>query len=101
MKLKGVDVFVVSNGIPKLSEDWGDFSLKAISNRGTQVWPKTPPIQLTDLFQCRFMLKSNATKASVTALLAQLDQQNITWSHVEKLLEFNGKDGFSGLHAAG
>ncbi len=94
MKLVGMDVFVVSSGLPKVPEKIAGFELKAISNRGTKVWPgATPSIQLTDSFGCRYL----SPNPQPLALLEALEKAGFTWVHVEKLHDFGDKPGYSAL----
>lgn len=98
VKIVGTDVFVRTDKMPALKSDadLGAFELKMISNRGTKVWPgKAPAINMTDVYSCRFMYKGSDAKVPVTELLAKLDKLGWEWVHVEKLLEINGKAGFT------
>jgi isocitrate dehydrogenase len=104
MKVLGLDVFVQASGIPKCENVHAAFRLEGITNRGTKVWPGTAPrIQLTDVYRCRF-LSSRADKVAgneeCIELLKALEEGGLPWVHVEKLLEFQGKAGFSGLGGA-
>lgn len=73
------------------------YELKMISNRGTQVWPKTGanPI-LVDHFRCRFMIKdfSSWHSDSILDLLSRIGKV-YRWMHVEKLEIIDGKESFS------
>ncbi|MEO5667373.1 MAG: hypothetical protein ABIR96_04870 [Bdellovibrionota bacterium] len=98
VKLVGFDVFVVNQGLPKIPEKIEGLTLSLISNRGTKVWPgPTPNINLTDVHRCRFIDASRAslTHADALKLLAGIDKAGFEWVHVEKLIEINGKAGFS------
>jgi hypothetical protein len=97
IKLVGLDVFVFQPGkVPELSGDFGPCELKSISNRGTKVWPneKTPP-QLTDVHCCRFRAKGDMSANDITRILGAIESQGYDWVHIEKLLEFDGKPGFT------
>jgi hypothetical protein len=102
MEFKGVDVFVYSIGLPRLPERLSELKLKSLSNRGVLVWPGAlPPIELTDLFQARYVTESGFVgPEQITSLLADLDRLKVEWVHVEKLLVMNGKDAFSGTHGS-
>lgn len=98
VKVMGVDVFVRTTKMPVIqtgSDSIGPFELKTVSNRGTKVWPgNTPHIHMTDVYGCRFM-HTGAGVAPVTELLTKLEKLGWEWVHVEKLLEINGKPGYS------
>jgi hypothetical protein len=92
----GFDVFVQNEKIPQVPEQLPSFKLKLISNRGTKVWPGTPPpIHLTDLFCCRYLAETAISSTLVTQALAELDANGISWVHVEKLIQLDGKNAFS------
>ncbi len=92
----GVDIFLVQKEIPQAPKDFESMKLKLISNRGTKVWPGTAPkIQMTDHYCCRYMAEKEVSSASITKLLQDLDSKGFHWVHVEKLLQFDGKNGFS------
>lgn len=100
----GVDVFVEhANGLPSMPTQVGAFTLKLISNRGTKVYPQVsnPDILLVDHHRCRYTLTdaSNAERAvtnvEIIELLQAIEQAGIHWMHVEKLMQFDGRDAYS------
>lgn len=96
-KCVGLDVFVISKGIPKLPERMGDFKLEMISQRGMRVWPgPVPDGIIVDWFRCRFMGES-ITDRSVAALLQEVEKY-VTWEKVQKLWQHNGQNLFSGAY---
>jgi hypothetical protein len=99
VRVVGVDVFVTQEGLPTLGALKSRLELKTISNRGTKVWPgPLPPIHLTDVHGCRFRPKSGSDEVAskeVLELLAELEAAGLSWVHVEKLLEIDGKPGFA------
>ena len=94
----GLDVFLKTSSIPDCFAGPSPFELKSIANRGTQVWPgETPEFDLCDIFQCRFLAKTDSTldSGTVRKLLDFLDSKKLDWVHIEKLFNFDGKPGFS------
>ncbi|MGD9649359.1 MAG: NADP-dependent isocitrate dehydrogenase [Dongiaceae bacterium] len=101
----GIDVFVewakpaeeLAESLNQISGN-GAFKLKAVSNRGTQVWPATGAMpDLVDSFCCRFIARNdnaNITDNDVVDLLQKLNSKHV-WTHIEKLNEFDGKLGYS------
>ena len=105
-KVVGVDVFAESHLNPeeigtklRASTETSAFRLKMLSNRGTQVFPKTGGTTDTvDHYRCRFMWKTPAEELSagdLDALLACFAQAGVRWMHIEKLQEFNGAAGYT------
>lgn len=104
-RVAGVDLFVEANLFP---EELGKkveslvasmpFTLKAISSRGTRVYPPTGTVlDVTDMYTCRFMAKDSTADVSdsqVFELLQKVASQ-IKWTHVEKLNEFDGQPGWT------
>lgn len=103
-KKKGADVFIESNESPSAiaaqleSVITGTpYTLKMISNRGTQVWPETGAIPtLVDLYRCRFIITDEASwhPDSILGLLEKIGTK-FRWMHVEKLENLDGQDVFT------
>ncbi|MBV9707595.1 MAG: isocitrate dehydrogenase, partial [Chloroflexi bacterium] len=108
-RVVGVDIFVESRlnpealgtSIAKLTSE-APFSLQLISNRGTKVYPAMGAMtDCVDQYRCRFLFKKSTrglTYAEIDAQIFDLVQQVATdhkWAHLEKLQEFNGKQGFT------
>ena len=103
-KKKGADVFIESDEAPesiaKRIEELikgTPYSLKMISNRGTQVWPTTGAVpSMVDHFRCRFIItKENEWHPdSILGLLEKLGTK-FRWMHVEKLENLDGEDVFT------
>jgi len=108
-RVVGVDIFVESRlnpealgtSIAKLTSE-APFSLQLISNRGTKVYPAMGAMtDCVDQYRCRFLFKKSTrglTDAEIDAQIFDLVQQVATdhkWAHLEKLQEFNGKQGFT------
>lgn len=104
-KVTGVDVFVESpEGAEKLGPqmeqfaEGGPFRLKLISNRGTKVYPAMGAItDCVDHWRCRFVSRSGEgeiTDDDVFGLVHKIGAQH-RWCHLEKLLELDGKQGFT------
>lgn len=100
----GIDVFIqYDNGLPPMPKQVGPFSLRAISNRGTKVYPGEFPadILLVDHHRCCYLaLDENGVERmtndeEVLALLQELSNQGLYWMHVEKLQYFNGKPAYA------
>jgi isocitrate dehydrogenase len=104
-RVVGVDVFIES---PLGAEPLGrsleqiaagtPFQLKMISNRGTKVYPPFGAItDCVDHWFCRFIPRSSGaavTDEQVIALVQQIAAQH-SWTHLEKLHEFDGALGFT------
>ncbi|MGH9451707.1 MAG: NADP-dependent isocitrate dehydrogenase, partial [Terriglobia bacterium] len=101
----GVDVFVESPQdaaqlgpeLEKLAMET-PFRLKLISNRGTKVFPAMGAItDCVDHWRCRFVARSangDITDEQVLSLVRRVSAQH-RWVHLEKLLELDGKQGFT------
>ncbi len=102
----GVDVFIESEtdadalgaSLAALAGGHG-FSLKMISNRGTQVWPaRDAETDCVDHWRCRFMLKQAADDIAPTALsglLSEIGRAGWRWMHIEKLQSFDNAPAFT------
>ena len=103
-KKLGVDIFIESEDHPsavgeKLSRitEGTPYTLKMISNRGTQVWPPTGALpSCVDHYRCRFTIKDYSiwTPESVLDILGRIGRI-YRWMHVEKLEQLDGKDAFT------
>lgn len=97
----GADVFIVQKEMPKLPAKIGRLKHTLISNRGVKVWPGAlPEGDLTDVFRCRYRLETadeakGTQAAEIMGLLQEIEKAGFEWVHVEKLLTFDGKPGFS------
>ncbi|MCS6965842.1 MAG: isocitrate dehydrogenase [Candidatus Kapabacteria bacterium] len=87
-----MDVFVRSpEGIPSLPECLGKLRLRMISNRGTKVFPGSPPpILLVDWYRCRYLADEPLQHTDIVQALAELTNRGVLWMHVEKLHHVNG-----------
>lgn len=104
-RLAGVDVFIESlNDANELGRDLErlcsetPFSLKLISNRGTKVYPSIGAItDCVDHWRCRFVARSAGAEVSDREVLELVQRiaPHHRWVHLEKLLEFDGKPGFT------
>lgn len=103
VKVLGVDVFFTHSQCaktpPKIQEKYGTLKAVLVTNRGAKVWPgKTPPLDMTDAFCCRFQSLTDGAPVSseeILTLLKALEEQGWNWNHVEKLQTFNGKLGYT------
>lgn len=104
-KVVGVDVFVES---PLGAEDLGPqierlsaqtpFQLKLISNRGTKVYPAMGAItDCVDHWRCRFIARPGNGEVNDDHVLDLTRRVGAShrWVHLEKLLEIDGKPGFT------
>jgi isocitrate dehydrogenase len=104
-RVVGVDLFVESaegpnelgSSLEKLAAET-PFTLKLISNRGTKVHPAIGAItDCVDHYRCRFVPRSDdgtPNDDQVLSLIRHVASQH-RWVHVEKLLEIDGKPGFT------
>lgn len=102
----GLDVFVESDKSPdalggllsQLCSAFG-FTLKMISNRGTQVYPgRGASTDCVDHWRCRFLYgapNGDLPLDKVHGLLGSIQSAGLRWMHLEKLQEFDGKPGFT------
>jgi isocitrate dehydrogenase len=101
----GLDVFIESSESPeKLGPGIEElvtgtpFELKLVSNRGTKVYPAMGAItDCVDHYRCRFIPRSAGgpvTDEQVFGLVQRVAARH-RWVHVEKLLEIDGKPGFT------
>jgi isocitrate dehydrogenase len=101
----GLDVFVESTLSPdvlgpQIEQSIKDLPvyLKMMSNRGTRVYPATgTSTDCVDQFRCRIMIKDTQEALDETTAIAILQKisHTHTWSHIEKLQEFDGALSFS------
>ena len=101
---KGADIFLESTESPaKIAEQLQvliqgtPYTLKMVSNRGTQVWPETGATpSMVDCFRCRFIIKDFESwhPDSILDLLARVGKK-FRWMHVERLENLDGEDMFT------
>jgi isocitrate dehydrogenase len=101
----GLDLFVESPLDPEslgisLREltEGTNLELKAISNRGRQVFPATgAAADMVDHYSCRFIIRENPGDLSDDAVHDLLKRVSTLhrWMHIEKLQEFDGELGFT------
>ncbi len=94
-KCVGLDVFVISKGIPKIPERVGDLHLEMISQKGMRVWPGPAPDGISvDWFQCRYK-GEGITDQAIKNLLVEVEKHGV-WEKVQKLWQDRaGTDLFS------
>lgn len=103
MIVRGVDIFVQSGGgkLPTLPETVGRARLTFKSNRGQKVWPgPLPEAKMVDLYRCRYITPEASpamTDAEVMEVQSAVGKSHV-WSHLEKLLEQDGKAMYSKAH---
>ena len=99
----GADVFVESTagvdtiGIALQQAVAGSaVSLQMIANRGTQLWPsRAGETDVVDSWRCRFVpVAGELSDAQLLDLLQRIGTA-CPWTHVEKLNQFDGVNGFS------
>lgn len=100
----GADVFIESNESPEniasqlqLLIKGTPYTLKMISNRGTQVWPATGATPTcVDHYRCRFIITDRAAwhPDSILGLLERVGKK-FRWMHAEKLENLDGVDVFT------
>ena len=99
----GADVFVESvAGVNDLAASLAQavagsaVSLEMIANRGTQLWPKQAgETDVVDCWRCRFVPVAGALgDAQLLDVLRRIGAAH-RWTHVEKLNQFDGANGFS------
>ena len=100
----GVDIFVETGDTPErvaqrlqVSSAGTPFSLKMVSNRGTQVWPEPGTLPTcVDHYRCRFVFDETSRWSDdvVVDLLARVGSV-YRWMHVEKLEEHDGASTFT------
>ncbi|NNM91798.1 MAG: NADP-dependent isocitrate dehydrogenase [Candidatus Eremiobacteraeota bacterium] len=98
----GVDIFLDWSGgnVEKLAAGLqsapSGLTLKMITNRGTQVWPRSSAMtRCVDHWRCRFVGDGTASGASVVDLLAAIERAGFDIIKTEGLYTFNGVPGFS------
>jgi hypothetical protein len=96
MTLHGVDIFIWSPETPDLPKEFGPFSLKLISNRGTRIYPPpAPQMQLSDWPQCRFFSETEVSDQQIDELVSHLTGSGLRWTKCQKLFRKDGADQFS------
>ena len=100
----GVDIFIETVESPeRVGERLAavsattSFTLKMISNRGTQVWPEPGTLPTcVDHYRCRFIFDESSrwSDDAVVGLLARVGSV-YRWMHVEKLEEHDGASTFT------
>jgi len=104
-RVAGIDLFVEANLFP---EELGKkmealavgtpVALKAISSRGTKVFPPTGTVlDVTDMYTCRFMARDatgDLDDGQILDLVQRVGGQ-VKWTHIEKLNEFDGQPGWT------
>lgn len=96
MTLHGVDVYIWSPTTPNVPTEFGPFTLKFITNRGTKVYPPpAPDMELMDWPRCRFLSDEVVTDKQVDELVTHLTENGFRWTATQKLLRLDGVDQFS------
>ena len=104
-RVVGVDIFLespsdaesIGHGLEQVASDT-PLQLKMIGNRGTKVYQPTGAItDVVDQWVARFVQRDEAGDVSDSTILALLGKiaRDHRWSHVEKLQEFDGEQGFT------
>ncbi len=104
-RVVGVDVFIesasdaetIGHGLEQVVSNT-PLELKMIGNRGTKVYEPTGAItDVVDQWVARFVQRDVAGNLPDSTLLTLLDKisREHRWSHVEKLQEFDGEQGFT------
>jgi len=110
-ELVGVDLFLESGEAPEAlaaslqqSLSGSAFTLKMLSNRGTQVWPPAGGHSfLIDHFQARLLLPAPTpgdADGEIAELLGRLAGSH-RWMHLEKLQRFDGRDAYAKAQGEG
>jgi isocitrate dehydrogenase len=105
-RVVGLDVFVEAALAPaSLGSILGPighaagFTLKMISNRGTQVFPsRGAETDCIDHWRCRFLVPEpgvDLPPERVQQLIGGVEASGLRWMHLEKLQEFDGKLAFT------
>ena len=107
-ELVGVDVFIEWTkqvpsevGEPMSGLAGEDLQLKFVSNRGQRVWPgPAPATACTDHWRCRFVARDGRRPDTrgIAALLGRVADAGFECIKTENLYEFDGVEGFSGVH---
>jgi isocitrate dehydrogenase len=100
----GVDIFLESHETPDVLAErlqrllpGTPYTLKMISNRGTQVWPATGTTPTcVDHYRCRFLIADQTTwhPESALDLLTRIGRV-YRWMHVEKLEDLDGAPAYT------
>ena len=94
MKIKGIDIFIVHQGIPKIPSLQGKLQLTTIFNRGTKIFPgDEPSCHLTDVHQCRFESAdeddvSNIALEDLRETMKDLEAHGFHWCETHNLYNF-------------
>ncbi len=104
-RVAGVDVFVEANQMPEelgkkveAAFKGSPLSLKAISSRGTRVYPPTGTVlDMIDMYAFRFMAADATADLNDEQMADALKRvaSVARWSHVEKLHEIDGQPGWT------
>ena len=105
---KGADVFVESESeVSELAASLqravtgATVSLQMIANRGTQLWPaQSGETDVVDCWRCRFVPAAGVLSDEQLIDLLQRVGAAHRWTHVEKLNQFDGANGFSKTQSA-
>jgi hypothetical protein len=96
MTLHGVDVYIWTPETPDLPKEFGKFSLKLISNRGTRVWPPpAPDMDLLDWPRSRYLSDDEVTDQDIDSLVNHLTSLGYRWTKCQKLFKKDGVNQFS------
>ncbi len=95
-ELVGIDIYIQQTGTTEaLAAKLQSLPLKAIYNRGVQVWPHGISETLcVDQWRCRFL--QITTHTQICDLLTHLAKANLDFIKTEHLYTFDGKPAYSG-----
>lgn len=95
-QLTGVDVFFLSETLPKLPENFGNLNLTFLETRGTQIWPgELPDFHFLPFKRCRYETTHTTSHEEINALLTALTEKGIHWTTCQKLYSENGEKLYS------
>jgi hypothetical protein len=96
MTLHGVDIYIRTPETPDIPKEFGKFTLKLISNRGTKVYPPpAPDMHLLDWPRCRYFCEDVVTDQEIDELVRHLTGLGWQWTKCQKLFRIDGNDAFS------
>lgn len=101
--LRGVDLFIHYHGDPEelaatLSDTGERASLKAISCRGTEIWPDShgDPL-MTDRLSARYLCGEELSQGEIAGLIGLLTERGVEIVGSENLYLIDGEPGYSAL----
>ncbi|RMG42614.1 MAG: NAD-dependent isocitrate dehydrogenase [Candidatus Dadabacteria bacterium] len=96
--VKGIDVYVCSEGVPGAPQRSGNLNLYAVANRGARVLGENSLRDQVDVYCLRYLSEKPVSDEEIESLLKMFKEGRLSWVQCYKLLELDGKAAYSEIN---